>query len=311
MEMNKKLIQAFTLIEVLAVIAIVGILSGLTIVSFGGVTQKAVLIRSLAFSDSLRDSLLMSIVLQLKFDEGTGQTAKDTWGTNDFTLGNDVTVEAVDPTWVSDDCVSGSCLNFSKNSGQFLKGSANLQLDFRSGVTLETFIKPASITENGAAIFCAGSGSPSYNEFALYFRSDGGLDYFLADGSVYAYNDYMADLGLIGSWHHLVYTYNYTTNSVIAYLDANVLPPTDAYYSTTKEQLLNYPITIGSYVTKDGNFFDGKIDTTRFYKSVLSLSKVRENYYFGLNKLLASSGISAREYFEKIIELTRHLTEDR
>ena len=112
--MNKIIKQAFTLIELLVVIAIIGILSGLIVVAMGGMTQKASIAKSQIFSNSLKNSLMLNLVSEWKFDESTtainGTTIQDSWSS-----GYNGTLSSIgDPAVnkVSTDCVSGKCLSF-------------------------------------------------------------------------------------------------------------------------------------------------------------------------------------------------------
>jgi hypothetical protein len=52
---------------------------------------------------------------------------------------------------------------------------------------------------------------------------------------------------------------------------------------------------IGGYTTGSGLFI-GSIDEARVFFAVLPLSKIKEQYYAGLNKLLISGQINNKEY---------------
>jgi prepilin-type N-terminal cleavage/methylation domain-containing protein len=114
--MHKLLKQAFTLIELLVVIAIIGILSGLIVVAMGGVTEKASIAKSQVFSNSLRNSLMLNLVSEWKFDGVTTERAAtnadviDSWGSvNNGTIPASPAIPTIKP---ESDCVSGSCLSF-------------------------------------------------------------------------------------------------------------------------------------------------------------------------------------------------------
>ena len=103
--------KSFTLIEILVVIVVIGIISSFIIVGLSSVSDKANIAKGQAFSNSLRNSLLMNLVSEWKLDEGTGSTTLDSWGSNTGTLGTSTIGDAAEPTWTTD-CVSGKCLSF-------------------------------------------------------------------------------------------------------------------------------------------------------------------------------------------------------
>ncbi|HNP79452.1 MAG TPA: prepilin-type N-terminal cleavage/methylation domain-containing protein [Candidatus Pacearchaeota archaeon] len=298
--------KSFTLIEILIVIAVVGALSTFVLVGTSSITNKASNVKSITFSDSLRNSLLTNLYSEWKFDEGSGSNSYDSWGDKNLVLGATTGSEDSDPTWMSqEECISGTCLDFSKTIGEYAYGTSNLQLDLTNGLTIEAFFKPRTTTQNGSAIFMAGQESPNYIEFALCFWSTGGFGFSLYDYDfgTYDYNSYnTSNLNLIGSWHHAVYTVNFSDRNIVGYLDSKILNPT--YYSTLGEiSEFDYPFTIGSYIEKNANFFDGKIDELKIYESVLSSYKIKENYFLGLNNLYKNKELSQKEYNQKIVKL--------
>jgi hypothetical protein len=56
---------------------------------------------------------------------------------------------------------------------------------------------------------------------------------------------------------------------------------------------------IGRY---NSYYLNGYLDDIRFYRKSIPLSQIKEQYYAGLNKLLANGGITRDEYAERIIE---------
>lgn len=63
-----------------------------------------------------------------------------------------------------------------------------------------------------------------------------------------------------------------------------------------------YQFRIGR--TSNGYYpLNGSIDDVRVFNATIPTSQIRKQYYAGLNKLLASGGITKKEYQNKIKEL--------
>jgi prepilin-type N-terminal cleavage/methylation domain-containing protein len=84
---------AFTLVELLVVISIIGLLSTIAIVSMAGSKDKAAIAAGLQFEASVQHAAGSEILADWEFDDGSGTTASDTSGNGkNATLTNG-------PTW--------------------------------------------------------------------------------------------------------------------------------------------------------------------------------------------------------------------
>jgi len=185
--MNKLIKQAFTLIELLVVIAIIGILSSLIVVSMSGVTQKANIAKAQVFSNSLRNSLMLNLVSEWKFDEGTGTSTFDNWQVKTGTISGSI--------WKTEtSCVYKNCLQFDTDDYVSASG-VSLSGDY----SLEGWVKMETAAGGADRILVSlGSTSSGYPKFLVaYSTTKKPLIYLLNTNYRYGSTD-CAD----GKWHH-------------------------------------------------------------------------------------------------------------
>jgi prepilin-type N-terminal cleavage/methylation domain-containing protein len=269
--MNKLIKQAFTLIELLVVIAIIGILSGLIVVSMSGVTQKANIAKSQVFSNSLRNALMLNLVSEWRFEDN----ANDSWGGNNGTAVGTPIYES------SANCISGKCFSFSGDDYITLTSktydlSAGLTISFWSKKNLEhngIILGTTSTISRRRLIFLTNS--------TLYLETD-------TDG-----DSCSGDVTHDTNWHYYVIT----TSGLVA-----------TFYEDTVNRTANSSIANGN-ITLDaigyGYYYNGLLDELRIFNAVMPTSQIKENYYAGLNSLLASGQINEREYSEKINSIAK------
>ena len=295
--------KAFTLIELLVVIAIIGILSGLIVVSMGGVTEKATIAKAQVFSNSLRNSLMLNIIGEWKFDGVISERAAtnvdviDTWG--GVNNGIVPASPAIPTVKVGSDCVNGSCLAFDGTDDYvYVSGSdsATSNLAITGAITLSVWAKLNDLVSNqpimGRGVY-ASSGNYGYllqkNANSIYF-------YIYNSAGVRNYNTpiIISD----NNWHYIVVSWDGTTNtnSLNAYLDGTSQQPRTATIAEIGQP--SYEFRIGRNGT--GVYLNGLIDDARVFNTAISSFQIKEQYYAGLNSLLANGSISLKEYKEKI-----------
>ena len=290
--MHKLLKQAFTLIELLVVIAIIGILSGLIVVAMGGMTQKASIAKAKIFSNSLRNSLMMNIAGEWKLDETSGTIANDTWGGNNngaLTGFTDTTAGYGDSStntsgWMSSyNCVSGTCLKFSDSS---ITCANSPSLKITTTITISAWVKTTSASGNQMILEKSPAGSNGYNLLSTNGKLEGRI-YPSSIASTATISD--------GVWHHVAMSNQNIINGWSLYVDGvNVLQQNGAAILDNDQ-----PLYIGR---RGGNSlpFYGSIDDVRVYNSAMPTSQIKEQYYAGLNSLLANGNINLKEYSERI-----------
>ena len=80
-----------------------------------------------------------------------------------------------------------------------------------------------------------------------------------------------------GDWHNIVFTYDYTTKEIKAYVDGNTTPE----ISITNGLFRSKRIFIGTVNGSGGPFFQGNVDECGLWYSVLTSDEVNEIYNSG------------------------------
>ena len=81
-----------------------------------------------------------------------------------------------------------------------------------------------------------------------------------------------------GNWHNIIYTYDYTTKEVKAYVDGNTTPEATATFPSWSA---NYRISIGWNGFDSSYYFEGNIDECSLWYSILGASDITEIYNSG------------------------------
>jgi prepilin-type N-terminal cleavage/methylation domain-containing protein len=294
--MNKKI--AFTLIELLVVIAIIGILSGLIVVSMSGVTEKANIAKSQVFSNSLRNALMLNLISEWKFDRNDNQVTNDSWsGENNCTLGSTANIDVNDPIWTNTNCVSEGCFYFD--------GSEERYLNCGNKEVLKSLTRASQDSTWSAWIKTSSPGVIIGKYSPFQFRVTNGK------AAAYIYN---GTSQIIGSpwtgnadindnkWHYIVFVVDRDDNFYV-YVDGNL---DGSPYDISSHFAENWVETATLYVgvrNPGSSMFIGYIDDIRIYNTVVPVSQIKENYYIGLNSLLANGNINNTEYQRRLVNL--------
>ncbi|MFA5431666.1 MAG: LamG-like jellyroll fold domain-containing protein [Candidatus Paceibacterota bacterium] len=295
--MNKLLRQAFTLIELLVVIAIIGILSGLIVVSMSGVTQKANIAKAQVFSNSLRNSLMLNIVGEWKFDDLSeakdNASILDSWGAvNSGTLDTNLVVaDTTDKLKLGTDCVSGKCLYFD-GVDDYVDCANNSNLNLTNSFAISVWVKPIS----GDVGYVAGRFEATNAGYILRWQDTNLVLYYGVSSSVLS-NEFISNT----DWN--LATISFSNNVVSFYRNGMPIGTTSGVVISTAVSTHN---TIGNrYLGSGGShLFNGYIDDVRIYNAPISASQVQEQYYVGLNSLYINEGITKEEYLSKINSIT-------
>jgi prepilin-type N-terminal cleavage/methylation domain-containing protein len=298
--MNGFIKQAFTLIELLVVIAIIGILSGLIVVSMSGITEKANIAKSQVFSNSLRNSLILNLISEWKMDEGANQSIIDGWGGINGTLGSTVNTDTNDPTWITNGCISGNCLNFDGSNDYAMIAYADKLNMHEGSITVSSWINLRTFSSSFSEIFYGGA-TGSGHGYGYMINSSGSL-YYEIHGTSGGRQFFTINANIsLNRWHNIVMTFDSSNNNLRLYRDGLIFD--DRTISDPGDVINDSTFKIGSYHSGAVYFLDGLVDEIRIFNASVPKSQAREQYYIGINKLLINKQISKEDYIKEASEL--------
>lgn len=309
MKIKLKSNLAFTLIELLVVIAIVGILSGLILITMSGATESARIAKLRVYSNSVRDSLGANLLAEWKFDAGTiNNTAVtgdilDSWGTN-----NAASVQTSPGPIIKGgtDCVVGNCLYFDGIDDVInLGGQATLSMGTNDHTVSIWVNFDNALAVQRETLFAGGAGCGAASNCGGYWivrslNSDR-LFFNFADGSAGYVSGYLSETGSLvnNTWHNIVVVFD-RDQTAQAYING-VKTSYSVDISSKQASVYNYKgLTIGSWSAPDSSHLVGKVDEARIFSTALATSQIKEQYYAGLNKLLANKEITKEEYEDRM-----------
>lgn len=292
--MSLALKKAFTLIELLVVIAIIGILSGIIVITMGGATSKANIAKSQVFDNSLRNALMLNLVSEWKFDEGSGTTAYDTWGNS----ANGTITGATYSTGNS--CVYGSCLAFSGTNQYVTVAHGNAPI-FTSKLTAMVWVKGA-VQANRAIV--GQLDTNGQRSWMIYSGTGGALRVLLSsDGGTSNSKDYITSSAtpFNDSWHLVGFSFN--AGALTLYVDGETATATQTVNGTCNSlHDSTAALTMGCDLASGtpSNLFTGTLDNIRLFSESVPSGQIKSMYYSGLNELLKDGKISAEDYSRKL-----------
>lgn len=268
--------KAFTVIELLLVVAIIGLLSSIVLVSVKSLRSRATVVSGLQFESNIQHGFGVYSQGSWDFNDGSGGTAKDS-------SGNGNTCAITSATWSSDTpSKEGYSLDF--NAGNSLDCGLDSSLDFLTipGYSKYTWTFWVKKDQNGVRYAIVGKGYDGAQGFGIFITEENKVDFFNNMG------DSCLSLGSIGTdWTHVAVSYDGTyimfyingkydnKGGVVECLAGYLLgDPPDLSPGAPREP---YLIARGSYY---GVWYglSGLLDDVRVYSEALTARQI-ENIY--------------------------------
>jgi large repetitive protein len=286
--------KSFTLIEILVVIVVIGVLSAFILVGMSSITSSANIAKSQSFANSMRNSLLMNLVSEWKLDGN----ANDSWGVNAGTWSGTTAPNTVATYKSASECVNGQCLDFDGVDDTVSCGN-NSSLNIANQITLLAWIRPDIVAAGTGqdVIVRPWSGDTRTYEMRIY---DVVRFYLNNDGTVGGWKTVDSTTTLQPSkWYLIAGTFNGTIMKI--YINGE-----ERGSATFTAFTIYCPATPTSLVVGSLNssqYFNGLMDDIRIYNAAIPAYQIEQNYYSGLNNLIAKGSIDKEEYNNRLMAI--------
>jgi len=283
--------RAFTLLELLVVITIIGILTSIVVVSMSGSTDSATIAKGKSYAQQVHALLGANAVGVWNFDEGTGTTVKDISG-----YGNDGAIHG-DPEWTDSD-IEGTILQFD-GADDYVDCGNNVSLKNTGDLTLEAWIIIDSFPKNYPMVV---GKSYSYDYYFGINNIGPELRFYHGDGSYEALGSIGAGI-TVDQWFHIVAVRTLSPKEINFYVDG-IYISTASYTKTVVSS--NETVKIG---TRNDfySYLSGLIDEVRIYSAALPSTEIQKHYVQGLERLLSNQSITQVEYDQRMVEFNQSL----
>jgi prepilin-type N-terminal cleavage/methylation domain-containing protein len=290
--------RAFTLLELLVVITIIGILASIVVVSMSGSTDSATIAKGKAYAQQVHALLGHEAVLDLNFNEGTYGTCPDGSDVCDASgYGNNGTFYG-DTQFVDSD-IEGYALSFDGVDDYVDVGSG---ADITNAVTIEAWFNTNTLS------------APDGHRMVFYGGEPSGSSYLSLYPATPYFRLYIDGVGSglssgfspsINIWYHLVA--NWDTDKMRIYINGTLKNTSISYSGALNMTGTKY---IGRYGSAS-SYFSGLIDEVRIYAEALPATEIQEHYVQGLENLLVNQAITQTEYDQRMEEFNKYLASNR
>jgi len=256
--------HAFTLVELLVVISIIGLLSTIAIVSMNASRDKAKQASGQSFDQSVRHGIGDQTIGEWLFNECSGNTASDASGS-----GNTATF-GVASGWSTNTLTKTGC-SAAFSGSNYLSTSLNLQ---SPSVTFTAWIYPTDVSGYNAIIA---------KDLQYKYMINNGNIYTLTscNGTSWNGSDLTGTPVPANTWSMSALSVDSTNQTVTLYLNGHVAAKASA---CTVAAYNSNALAIGSDSASSAYHpFHGNIDDARVYTTAISLAQAHELYAEGLS----------------------------
>ncbi len=279
--------KAFTLVELLVVVAVLALLASIVFSNLTGAREQAKISNILAFQSQVHNLMGSDLIGWWNFDEGTGSVAKDSSGYgNDGTIVGATRVDGIPGA-------GGKALEFngSNNRVDFASGTTQEILNGTPAITLTAWVNQHELAESQKVII----GIPihnSLNAFGLELIDFGYISLGGRSQSGDSFQSIRSDDALIieDKWCLIIGIIDYANKKIEIFLNDELVKKSNG-------------ITFGSTFFNKGNngytrigmtpsitaerYFNGLIDDVRIYSRALTAHEVQTLYAQTKDKYLA------------------------
>ncbi len=259
--------KAFTLIEILLVIAIIGILASIIVINVNSARDKAKVAKAVQFGDSVYRAMGSDALAVWNFDEGASNAVKDSTNTGkDGVLGNG----SCSPG-------SGSCPSWDLDGFTFPGGSLGSALSFDGNDYVNISSSLGNLTSMTVEFwFYVAQADKNHDNYLI--RATNG-NWWLRQSYNGSGNINFNDLAMVnssywtaGKWNHLLVSVDSSKSQI--YINGE-LKVTGSGLS---------PIQIGTNMRIGNNShgFEGIMDRVIIYNRTLSSFEIKQHYAEGL-----------------------------
>jgi hypothetical protein len=203
-------------------------------------------------------------------NERSGQKVRDWSGNgNHGSLGSTTAADDNDPTWIKGIFNLGSALRFDGNDFITIPDSPSLRPE---RMTVSTWFRGATSPGPLNYLVAKGSDFCEASSFALYTSSNGGLGFYVYDGTRWVGSPVAEPSVWDGRWHHAAGTYDGTT--VRLFIDGRQVgtgTPTDI---AVEYDLPIAASTIGAYDGSCDFYLTGDVDGVSVWDRALPIAEI-------------------------------------
>jgi len=280
--------SSFTLIELMTVVAIVAILSGITLIGFNLFLKQGKIAKSMAFDSSIHFNLGYAIKGDWKMDDNAANsTVVDTSGYNNDGTFHDSTNP--NTSYHSVDGANGTALEF--DGVDDYVDVNNTLIDSLTGYTISLWAKSNGMPH----VYNMPASAYNGHYWYLDHHDNDKWHYKWKAADDASYNIYSDNTVAEGQWYYIVVT-NDGSNQ---YMYVNGVQQSGTITANGFDET-SLSVLIGGY---GNHHFDGSIDQVRIYSEAFSLSQVKYQYYTGLQRLYDKGLMSGKEYKSRIVKL--------